>query len=350
MARVFVAMSGGVDSSVAAALLVEQGHDVTGVTMQLWPSSDEEGGCCSIGAVRDAKRVCDLLDIPHYALNFRDSFERLVVAPYADDYASGRTPNPCIECNDRLKFSYLLAKVMTQGAEALATGHYARIVEGEAGSRLLARAIDRSKDQSYFLYRLTQAQLAHVLFPLGDHEKRDVRAMAERLGLHVHDKPESQDVCFAPSGHAEVVRERRPDALVPGPILDLDGRVIGEHRGLGVYTVGQRHGLGLSGSAGPLYVVALDAERNALVVGPREALAVHGIEASNVVWHASALDVAVTVQTRYRMEPVSARAHVENDLLLLNLDGPIFGVAPGQAVVCYAQDLVLGGGTIERTR
>lgn len=348
MPRVFVAMSGGVDSSVAAALLVEEGHDVTGVTMQLWPSSGEEGGCCSIGAVRDAKRVCDALGIPHYALNFRESFEQAVVGPYADAYADGWTPNPCIECNDRLKFSELMAKVAVQGADLLATGHYARIVEDRAGHLSLARAVDTSKDQSYFLYRLTQAQMAHAVFPIGGHRKADVRAMAERLGLHVHDKAESQDVCFAATGHADVVRRRRPDALVSGPIVDLTGRVLGEHGGLGLYTVGQRHGLALSGPDGPFYVTSLDRSRNAVVVGPREALSARRIEASHVVWNTADSDASVATQTRYRMKPVPSCAHVADDRLSVDLDEPVFGVAPGQAVVCYEGDLVLGGGTIER--
>ena len=209
-------MSGGVDSSVAAALLVEARHDVTGVTMQLWPSGEEEGGCCSVDAVRDAKRVCDLLGIPHYALNFRDSFERSVVTPYLDAYVTGTTPNPCIECNDRLKFSELLAKVAAQGADMLATGHYARILSDSPEGPVLGRAVDSRKDQSYFLYRLTRAQMARVIFPLGELTKADVRAMAARLGLHVHDKRESQDVCFAPSGHEALIRARRPKALEPG--------------------------------------------------------------------------------------------------------------------------------------
>ncbi len=352
MTRVFAAMSGGVDSSVAAALLVEQGHDVTGVTMQLWPSTDQEGGCCSIDAVRDAKRVCDLLGIPHYALNFREAFEREVVGPYAEEYASGRTPNPCIECNDRLKFSELLAKVKAQGADMLATGHYARIVEDRPGHRMLARALDTAKDQSYFLYRLTQVQMANVLFPLGEHAKTDVRAMAERLGLHVHDKRESQDVCFAPEGHEALVRERHPRALVPGPIVNAEGRVLGEHGGLGLYTVGQRHGLGLSGVAGPLYVLALDSERNALVVGSREELEVRDIEGSGLVWNAEWDDIRATVQTRYRMRPVAGRVRVDVDRgrLTVSFEEPVFGVAPGQAVVCYENDRVLGGATIEPTR
>ena len=258
MARVFVAMSGGVDSSVTAALLLEQGHEVTGVTMQLWPSSEDEGGCCSVSAVRDARRVCDLLGIPHYTLNFRDAFERDVVAPFADEYAAGRTPNPCIACNDRLKFADLLAKVSAQGADYLATGHYARIVRDSSGAPWLARGRDPGKDQSYFLYRLTRAQMEHTLFPLGELHKADVRAAAERLGLHVAEKPDSQEVCFAAGGeHAAVVGARRPEAVVPGDIVDLDGCVVGRHEGIANYTVGQRKGLGVAAPE-TLYVVRVE--------------------------------------------------------------------------------------------
>ncbi|TLM82786.1 MAG: tRNA 2-thiouridine(34) synthase MnmA, partial [Actinobacteria bacterium] len=254
VARVFVAMSGGVDSSVAAALLLEQGHDVTGVTMQLWPSSDDEGGCCSVSAVRDARRVCDLLGIPHYSLNYRDTFEREVVQPFADDYAAGRTPNPCIVRNDRVKFSDLLAKVMAQGAEYLATGHYARIVTREDGLRRLARGLDPAKDQSYFLYRLTDAQMAHTLFPVGELHKDDVRAIAGRFGLSVAEKPESQDICFAGAdGYGAVVGARAPGAFTPGDIVHVDGRVVGRHVGLGRYTIGQRKALCVA-SPSPIYV------------------------------------------------------------------------------------------------
>ena len=275
MARVFVAMSGGVDSSVSAALLLEQGHDVTGVTMQLWPSTEDEGGCCSVSAVRDARRVCDLLGVPHYTLNFREVFERDVVGPFADEYAAGRTPNPCIVCNDRLKFAELLARVSAQGADFLATGHYARVVRDDDGAPWLARAADASKDQSYFLYRLTRAQMEHVLFPVGERHKTEVRVIAERLGLSVADKPDSMEVCFAPAGeHATVVRERRPDALTAGDIVDADGTVIGRHDGIANYTVGQRKGLGIGGGE-PRFVLAVDAEHNRVVVGAREALRGH---------------------------------------------------------------------------
>ena len=346
MARVFVAMSGGVDSSVTAALLLEQGHDVTGVTMQLWPSTDDEGGCCSVSAVRDAHRVCDLLGIPHYTLNFREAFEREVVAPFADEYAVGRTPNPCIVCNDRLKFSDLLAKVSAQGAEFLATGHYARIVRDTDGTPWLARGVDPGKDQSYFLYRLTRAQLEHTLFPVGELVKPDVRAIAVRLGLHVASKPDSQEVCFASAGeHASVVRERRPDALVPGAIVALDGALLGRHDGIANYTVGQRKGLGIAAPE-PLYVLSVDAARNEVVVGPRSALRVTRVEARDAVWRGSDAE-DVTAVVRYRMEPRRADARFDGTTLTVTFAEPIEGVSPGQAVVCYRGDVVIGGGTIE---
>ncbi len=345
MARVFAAMSGGVDSSVTAALLLEQGHDVTGVTMQLWPPGDDEGGCCSVSAVRDARRVCDLLGIAHYTLNFREAFEREVVGPFADEYAAGRTPNPCIVCNARLKFSDLLAKVSAQGAEFLATGHYARIVRDESGAPWLAQGHDPGKDQSYFLYRLTRVQLEHVLFPVGELTKPDVRAMADRIGLHVAEKPDSQEVCFAPAGeHARVVRERRPDALAPGEIVDLKGAVLGQHEGIANFTVGQRKGIGVA-AAEPLYVVGVDASSRRVVVGPKSALQVSRVEAADVVWHAG-VEERVTAMVRYRMAPQAALARYDGSQLEVSFDEPLTGVAPGQAVVCYREDVCLGGGTI----
>ena len=346
MARVFVAMSGGVDSSVAAALLIEQGHDVTGVTMQLWPSGDAEGSCCSVSAVRDARRVCDRLGIAHYALNFRDAFETEVVAEFAREYASGRTPNPCIVCNDRLKFSDLLARVSAQGADYLATGHYARVVRDADGTSWLARGVDRAKDQSYFLYRMTSTQLEHTLFPVGELEKSAVRAIAERLGLHVAEKPDSQEVCFASAGrHAEVVGARYPGALVAGDIVDSSGSVLGRHDGIAGYTVGQRKGLGIAAPE-PLYVVAVDAAANRVVVGARGELAVSCTEARDVVWRGGD-EAGLQAMVRYRMEPRAARAVVTAGRLEVRFDEPLFGVATGQAVVCYRDDLVIGGGRIE---
>lgn len=348
MARIFAAMSGGVDSSVTAALLLEQGHDVTGVTMQLWPSSDDAGGCCSVSAVRDARRVCDLLGIPHYTLNYREMFEREVVAPFADEYAAGRTPNPCLVCNDRLKFSDLLGKVALQGAEYLATGHYARISHDEDGTARLLRGLDPSKDQSYFLYRLTPAQMGATMFPVGELEKSQVRAIAQQIGLHVAEKPDSQEVCFAEAGeHATVVAKLRPEALRPGVIELADGTVVGSHSGIAHYTVGQRKGLGVA-AAEPLYVVSIDAARNVVVAGSKSALAVHAITASDPVWRgALGADVHVTAVVRYRMRAVDAVARCEDDTLTVTFSEQLDGVAPGQAVVCYQDDECIGGGTIE---
>ena len=345
MARVFVAMSGGVDSSVTAALLIKAGHDVTGVTMQLWPSSDEEGGCCSVGAVRDARRVCDRLGVPHYTLNFRDAFEREVVGPFADEYAVGRTPNPCIVCNDRLKFSDLLSRVTVQGAEFLATGHYARIVSDASGVPWLARGLDPRKDQSYFLYRMTEQQLAHALFPVGELLKVDVRACAADLGLAVADKPDSQEVCFAAAGqHAAVVAERHPESLRPGDILDMRGQVLGRHRGVANYTIGQRRGIGLGGGP-PRYVTAIDALANTIVVGEAADLMVERVVADEVVWRGGPSE-RVAAMVRYRMEPRPAEARLVDGQLHVAFDRPLEAVAAGQAVVCYQSDVVVGGGVV----
>lgn len=347
MARVFVAMSGGVDSSVAAALLLEQGHDVTGITMQLWPSSDTEGGCCSVSAIRDAKRVCDLLGIPHYALNYREILEREVVTPFALEYAAGRTPNPCIVCNDRVKFSDLLAKVSAQGADFLATGHYARVTRDDSGQPWLATGLDSGKDQSYFLYRLTPNQLEHVVFPVGELHKTEVRAMAIRFGLPVASKAESQETCFGVDGdYSAVLAERVPDALLPGPIVDAAGREIGRHEGVGHFTVGQRKGLGIGGSNEPLYVVGIDAAHRTVTVGPRAALLASRVVAADVVWRAGP-SADVTAAVRYRMAPAEAKAAYGNGgRLTVTFEAPIEGISPGQSVVCYEGDRVVGGGVV----
>ena len=345
MARLFVAMSGGVDSSVAAALLAEEGHDVVGVTMQLWPSGDAEGGCCSVSAADDARRVCDVLGVPHYTLNFRDSFRAAVVEPFAEEYAAGRTPNPCVVCNDRVKFVELLRRALEGGAEALATGHYARIVRDPDESLWLQRGIDHSKDQSYFLYRMTPEQLAFVRFPLGDLTKDDVRRIARERGLPTASKTESQEICFIPADdHAAFVGRSHPEAVRPGPILDTDGSVVGTHRGLAHYTVGQRKGLGGGGGA-PRYVVALRPESNAVVVGDRKDLLARHIVASDPIWRGTD-EQRVSVQVRYRAEPVPAVVRRAANALHVRLDASVTGVAPGQSVVCYSGDRVLGGGVV----
>jgi len=340
-------MSGGVDSSVAAALLLEEGHDVTGVTMQLWPEGDAEGGCCSVSASRDARRVCDLLGIPHYVLQFRDVFEHAVVEPFRRAYAEGRTPNPCIVCNDVVKFEELLRRAQVQGAEFLATGHYARIVADERGGRWLRRAADENKDQSYFLYRMTPEQLGHVLFPVGELTKPQVRAKAIELGLPTARKTESQEVCFVPrDDYRAFLAASHRAAVQPGPIVDLEGRVLGRHEGVSGFTVGQRKGLGLAG--GPWFVVRTDAETATVVVGPKEALAVRRVLARDLRWRGGGHE-HVGAQLRYRGRALPAEATLADDALTVTLVEPEFGVAPGQAIVCYRGDIVIGGGTVEET-
>jgi tRNA-uridine 2-sulfurtransferase len=350
MPRVFVAMSGGVDSSVAAALLVRAGHDVTGVTMQLWPSGDAEGGCCSVDATRDAKRVCDSLDIPHYTLNFRDFFEGAVVGPFCDAYVAGRTPNPCIVCNDVVKFQELWRRAALQDADYLATGHYARIVE-RGGSRWLARGADPSKDQSYFLYRLGAEELDRTLFPVGDMAKSDVRALARELGLPTAERAESQEICFVPGDDVGAfLRERRPQAFVAGDILDTTGATIGTHAGTAAFTIGQRRGVGVGGGAGRRYVTAIDTARRTVMVGAREDLRVSVVRAGDVAWRGHGGPMEADVQLRYRSRPVMAVVSVRDGWLTAELSCAVEGVAPGQAFVAYDGDVVIGGGTIEEAR
>lgn len=344
MARVFVAMSGGVDSSVAAALVAEAGHDVVGVTMRL-AHEDAPGGCCPSGSVRDARRVCDLLGIAHYTWDLREAFEREVVTEFLDEYTAGRTPNPCVTCNDRVKSQALLARVCAAGGEYLATGHYARVMTTGGGSRV-ARGIDPGKDQSYFLYRSTSDQLAHMLFPVGEMTKSAVRARAKELGLPTAESPESQEACFVAGGDARsYVRERRPGAFVPGEIIDGSGRVLGRHDGVAGYTVGQRHRLGVSTGA-PVYVTAIDPMAARLVVGPREALAVRRVIAHDPVWHGARGSTRVSARVRSRGSETLASARVDGDTLVVEFDEAVEAAAPGQAVVCWDGDIVIGGGVI----
>jgi tRNA-specific 2-thiouridylase len=352
---VVVAMSGGVDSSVAAALLQRQGHEVVGVTMQIWQDEgtareERRGGCCALGAVRDARAVATRLGIPYYVFDLREVFAREVVRHFADSYAAGRTPNPCVACNRHIKFAALAAKARRLGADALATGHYARLTREADGGLRLRRAKDRRKDQSYVLHPLPRAELGFFLFPLGEMaSKEETRARARELGLPVAEKPDSQEICFVGAdGYAAVVAARHPEALEPGPILDVGGRVIGRHRGLARYTVGQRRGLGLDGQA-PRFVLAIDPARNALVVGD----AAHAHAAACVVGRINWLapppppGTAVTAQVRAGPGEHAARVFPEGEGVRVVFDPPVRAVTPGQACVLYDGDVVLGGGEID---
>jgi len=353
---VVVAMSGGVDSSVAAVLLKEQGYRVVGVTLNLLPRTDlvtadtRQNACCSLEAVEDARRVADRIGIPHYTLNFREIFEQAVVSDFLQEYLRGRTPNPCIRCNKHVKFGALLSVARSLGARFLATGHYARISQALSGRYVLSRAVDRSKDQSYALYSLTQEQLAHTLFPLGGLEKSDTRRIALEIGLVTAGKPDSQEICFVPDGdYAGFIRDRDSRAVHPGPILDEDGRRIGTHPGVAFFTVGQRKGLGVA-TGRPMYVLRIEAERNAIVVGEREGLYSGGLLAEDVTWvsmEATSEPFRVAVQIRYRAPEVPATARLmDGGLLSVSFDEPQRAVSPGQAVVLYKGDDVVAGGTI----
>ena len=358
MARVIVGMSGGVDSSVTAGLLKQAGHEVIGVTLNVWPERDamqalveREDACCSLGAVEDARRVADHLGIPYYVLNFKDVFRRQVMANFAAEYARGRTPNPCVRCNQFVKFDALLARAVALGADYVATGHYARIDHDPVSDRWrLLRAVDRQKDQSYVLYVMSQERLARTLFPLGGLTKTEVRAHATRLGLATAAKPESQEICFVPTGnYRDYLAEAAPETRRPGPIVDLTGRVVGQHEGVAYYTVGQRRGLGLAVGQ-PQYVVDILAEENRVVVGPREALLADGCLVEDVNYVALAAvtgPVEAQARIRYKAEDAPVElAPAADGRLAVRFLAPQRAVTPGQTIVFYDGDVVLAGGTI----
>jgi tRNA-specific 2-thiouridylase len=348
-------MSGGVDSSVAAALLLGEGYEVVGATMQLWSGDAAEADgtprCCSDSDSGSARAVASMLGFAHHSLNLRDVFRASVVRDFVDQYARGRTPNPCIRCNEHVKFDALLRRARRLGAEHLATGHHARIVRDPLSGRYrLLRGVDRAKDQSYVLYMLTQAQLAQVLLPVGHLTKAQVRDHARRLGLTVADRPDSQDVCFvARRAYARLVADEWPDALQPGPILDAEGNLLGEHPGIAHYTVGQRKRLGI-GAGRRLYVLAIDPARRAVIVGPDERAGATGCRVSAVNWIAfdqPPRRLSAEVQIRYNCSPVACVVTPSGTDADVEFAEPVRGVAPGQAAVFYDGEAVLGGGTIE---
>jgi tRNA-specific 2-thiouridylase len=347
-------MSGGVDSSVAAALLVEQGHDVIGVSMQLYDQTEGQtsfGTCCTIDDLYDARRVASALGIPHYIVNFENRFDEQVVSNFIREYTAGRTPIPCAHCNADLKFSTLLERSLGFGAEGLATGHYARIERATDGTFVLRRGADSAKDQTYFLFSLTQEQLARARFPVGDLDKSVVRDHARRLELRVASKPDSQEICFIPDGdYAAFVERSAPELTRAGTLVDRSGEVVGSHAGIHRFTIGQRKGLGLSTSE-PLYVLAIRPETAEVVVGPRDALGRTTLAASQVNWVSGrpATDwTSVTAQIRHRHVAAPARVRANDaEKAELVFDEPQSAITPGQAVVFYDGDVVVGGGWID---
>lgn len=351
--RVAVAMSGGVDSSVAAALLVQQGYDVIGMMLRLWSETgrQEENRCCTPDSMAQARRVAGKLGIPFYVVDAQDVFYRTVVHAFIDGYRQGVTPNPCLVCNRRIRWTFLLHHAFALGAEKMATGHYARLVYDDHGIYRLYRARDAAKDQSYVLHVLSQDQLSHALFPLGDYTKQEIRQLAALIGLSVAERPDSQDLCFlGEDDYRNFLMRNAPDTVTPGPIQTRAGEVIGEHRGLAFYTIGQRKGLGLS-APHPYYVLSKDLQRNILIVGSRDELGQRELTAAEANWIAGeppAAQFRAQIKIRYKSQPEwglvtllpEARFHIRFDNLLRD-------ITAGQAAVVYQDDLCLGGGIIQ---
>ncbi len=358
--RIVVAMSGGVDSSVAAALLAEQGHDVIGLSMQLYDVSGETNGersfgsCCTIDDLHDARRVAAAIRIPHYILNFERQFNEQVVSNFVAEYTAGRTPLPCAHCNSDVKFTTLLDRAHGLGAEAVATGHYARVERsGAGGACQLKRGADPAKDQSYFLFALTQAQLARAVFPVGDRPKEAVREYAHRRQLPVASKPDSQEICFIPDhDYSAFITKHSPDAPRAGVITDEAGHILGSHAGIHRFTVGQRKGLGLTTSptGAPMYVLSLQPHDRVVVVGPKASLERTTLTASGVNWieGAPAAPRRAGVQIRHRHQPAAATVRaIEGGRAEVAFDAPQIAITPGQAAVFYDDDVVIGGGWID---
>lgn len=370
--RVVVAMSGGVDSSTVAALLADEGYEVIGVTLQLYDYGDalrKKGACCAGIDIYDARDVADKIGIKHYVLYYESRFSNDVMTDFADSYLKGETPIPCVRCNQKVKFKDMLEMARDLGADCLATGHYVQRFENDEGRGQLFRGADPQKDQSYFLFTTTQDQLDYLRFPIGGLTKDKTRALAEKYGLSVADKPDSQDICFVPNGnYASIVQKLRPEAIVPGDIYHVDGRLLGKHEGIIHFTIGQRKGIGIGGIKGeskdaePLFVVRLEPETHRVIVGPKEALLRKKVFVHELNWIGDLLlltqanefgtsaDLPVAVKIRSIQEPLPARVTIYPDQrAVIVLDAELSGISPGQAAVIYDGDRVLGGGFILKT-
>ena len=353
--RVMIGMSGGVDSSVAAYLLKEQGYDVIGVTMKLWQDDDDElieneGGCCSLAAVEDARRVADRIGIPFYVLNFSDVFKQKVIEPFIDEYLNGRTPNPCIACNKHLKFDELLRKAQGIGADYVATGHYAKIEQDENGRYQLIRSDDDRKDQTYALYNFTQEQLAHTLMPCGGYTKDRIREIAKEIGLSVYNKKDSEEICFIPdNNHGRYISEARPLEVVPGNFVDKNGNVLGKHKGVVYYTIGQRKGLGIA-LGRPVFVTDINSRTNEVVLGPEEDIFKTDLVAKDINFIAfDKLEEPVTVEAKVRYSGKPAEAVIsplKDGKVKVSFKEKQRAITKGQSVVFYQGNKVVGGGII----
>lgn len=354
--RVVVAMSGGVDSSVAAALLVEQGYEVVGMMMRLWSDPDMGGEaynrCCTPEQMSDARRIADYLGIPFYVLDTKEVFRHTVVQYFLDQHRLGLTPNPCLECNRHIRFEFLQKNALALDADFLATGHYARINRGPDGRFQLRKGVDEAKDQSYVLSVMGQDQLRHALFPVGEYPKAEVRKLAQKYGLNVASKKDSQDLCFlGKKDYRQFLSLHSPEVMRPGPIVLKDGRIIGQHNGLANYTIGQRRGLGVI-SQEPLYVLAMNPYTNALIVGPSEQLGRAELFAKRMNWISGIAPqepFRAEVKIRYKARPVPAWIEpLQDNRIYVRFDEPLRDITPGQGAVLYDGDFVLGGGIIER--